>query len=784
VTDEGPPSTARFLPVLPLRNSVLFPHQVMPLAVGRPRSINAVEAALVTEEKVLILVPQKSTLVEDPVVEDLHNFGTIAVIKRMERATTALLLFVQGISRAEFETIEDEGSYFRVKPHRIPHPEDTGPEIDALRDELIATARRILAIVEPDIQPVLERMVEEVDDPLYLAYALAPFAGLDLEKEKTLFTARSRIEALRLMHAWLKHHAQVVELRAKIASDAATELTRQQREAFLRQQLQEIQEQLGGASPEEAEVAELRRRLGETDLPPDIQRELEKELVRLERMRSAAPDYQVTRTYVELVLELPWRRRSEDSLDLVRAREVLDEDHFDLDDVKSRILEHLAVMKLNPDARAPILCFVGPPGVGKTSVGQSIARALGRKFERMSLGGLHDEAELRGHRRTYIGAMPGRLIQAIRRAGVSNPVLMLDEVDKLGRDYRGDPAAALMEILDPAQNVAFRDNYLDLPFDLSAVFFITTANTLESIPRPLLDRMEVLRLAGYSDDEKAHIAQRYLIPRQISQAGIDPDKFAFTNDALPYIIRRYTREAGVRELDRALARMFRKLALQFAEGHADPIRVGKADIAEFLGPERFFEESARRELQPGVVAGLAWTESGGEVLYVEAVLLPDDKEMTLTGHLGGVMQESARAARSLIRAQADRLGLDPKTTGRGVHIHVPSGAIPKDGPSAGVAMFTALTSAYAGQAVRSDIAMTGEITLSGLVLPVGGIKEKVLAAHRAGIRCVMIPRANEKDLRDLPDNLRNEVDFILVERAEDIIKNAIPQLVPGASGMD
>lgn len=776
MTDGKPPSPAGPLPVLPLRNTVLFPHQVMPLTVGRQRSVAAVEAALVTEEKSLVVVPQIDSQIDDPSAKDLHNFGTIAVIRRMERAPTALLLFVQGISRAEFETIEDEGSYFRVKPRQMPPPKDTGPEVDALRDELIAAARRILAVVEPEIQPVLERMVEEVDDPLHLTYALAPFAGLDLEKEKTLFTTKTRTEALRLMHGWLKHHAQVVELRAKIAKDAATELTRQQREAYLRQQLHEIQEELGGTSPEEAEVAEMRRRVDETDLPPEVRRELEKELTRLERMRSAAPDYQVTRTYVELVLELPWRRRSEDSLDLSRAREVLDEDHFDLEDVKSRILEHLAVMKLNPDAKAPILCFVGPPGVGKTSVGQSIARALGRKFERMSLGGLHDEAELRGHRRTYIGAMPGRLIQAIRRAGVSNPVLMLDEVDKLGRDYRGDPAAALMEILDPAQNVEFRDNYLDLPFDLSGVFFITTANTLDSIPRPLLDRMEVLRLAGYSDDQKVAIAERYLIPRQISQAGIDRDKFTFADDVLPYVIRRYTREAGVRELERVLARLFRKVAMQFAEGRTDPIRTSKADLASFLGPERFFEESARGDLQPGVATGLAWTESGGEVLYVEVVVLPDDKEMLLTGHLGDVMQESARAARSLIRSQAERLGLDQKSTGRGVHIHVPSGAIPKDGPSAGVAMFTALSSAYAGQPVRSDIAMTGEITLSGLVLPVGGIKEKVLAAHRAGIRRVIIPKANEKDLQELPGNILSEVEFLLVERVEELVKHAIPQL--------
>jgi ATP-dependent Lon protease len=508
-----------------------------------------------------------------------------------------------------------------------------------------------------------------------------------------------------------------------------------------------------------------------------VRKEADRELKRLERLPSAAPDHQVIRTYLDLIVELPWRKTTEDILDLSHARQVLEEDHYGLKEIKERILEHLAVLKLNPEAKAPILCFVGPPGVGKTSLGQSIARALGRKFERMSLGGLHDEAELRGHRRTYIGAMPGRIIQAIRRAGVTNPLLMLDEVDKLGRDFRGDPAAALLEVLDPAQNNQFRDNYLDLPFDLSKVFFITTANTLDSVPQPLLDRMETLRLAGYSEEEKIQIARRYLIPRQIGQAGLKAEQVTIPEESLRAVIGRYTREAGVRQLERALGRLARKIALRFAEGPAEPVTVRAEDLPEMLGPERFFLERAREELPPGVATGLAWTETGGDVLYVEATLLPGGRGLTLTGQLGEIMQESAKAAHSLLWSIADRLAVDRQHfRNSGVHIHVPAGAIPKDGPSAGVALVAGLASLYTRCAVRQDTAMTGEITLTGLVLPVGGIKEKVLAARRAGIRRVVLPKENQKDLRELPDSVRNETEFVFVSRIEDVLRAVIPDL--------
>jgi ATP-dependent Lon protease len=554
-------------------------------------------------------------------------------------------------------------------------------------------------------------------------------------------------------------------------------MSKEQRDYLLRQQMRAIQQELGEQGGEKAEAQQLRERLEKANLPEDILKEATRELDRLEKLPPGAPDYNVIRTYLDYVLELPWKTSTEDSLDIARARQVLDEDHFGLKDVKERILEHLGVLKLNPNAKAPILCFVGPPGVGKTSLGQSIARSLGRKFERMSLGGLHDEAELRGHRRTYIGALPGRVIQAMRRAGANNPVLMLDEVDKLGHDFRGDPAHALLEILDPEQNKTFRDNYLDLPFDLSKVLFVTTANALDTIPRPLLDRMEILRLAGYSEEEKLEIAKRYLIPKQLKETGLTAEQCVLPDETVRKIISGYTREAGLRRLERAIGRVTRKVALKFAEGSTGPFTVTLAELEEMLGPEPFNQEEARRDLPPGVATGLAWTETGGDVLYIEGTLLPDGKGLTLTGQLGEVMQESVKAAQSYIWSHAGDFDIDPTLfKNSGVHVHVPAGAIPKDGPSAGVTMATALTSLYTKLPARSDVAMTGEITLTGLVLPIGGIKEKVLAARRAGIHTVIMPKANQKDLRDLPEEVRKEMEFIFAQRVEDVLQTAIPQL--------
>jgi ATP-dependent Lon protease len=762
---------------LPLKNTVLFPLQATPLAVGRPASIAAVQAALASEDKVIAVFAQKDASVETPGPDDLYPIGTLAVIKRMARQEAGLQVILQGTQRVERTGVVLEEPYLNSRLRILAEPDDFDTETEALQREVLDLARRALELTQPEMRASLEQMLGDVKKPLYRAYLVASLLPIGLEKEQTLLAAATQHEALQLVHDYLSHEVQVLEVRQKIASQAQSEMSRQQREYVLRQQLRAIQEELGEQSPGEAEVSELRSRLDEVELPELVRREVEKELGRLERMSPSAPDYQLTRTYVELVLELPWTKTTEDDLDLDRARRVLDEDHFDLEDVKDRIIEHLAVMKLNPEAKAPILCFVGPPGVGKTSLGQSIARALGRELERMSLGGLHDEAELRGHRRTYIGAMPGRIIRALRRAEVKNPLLMLDEVDKLGRDFRGDPAAALMEILDPAQNVAFQDNYLDLPFDLSKVFFIATANTLDTIPAPLLDRMEVLRLPGYSDEEKREIARRYLIERQVKQAGLAPEQMGLPDETLALLIRRYTREAGVRELERIIGRIARKVATRVAQGRTEALTVDPGQASELLGPERFAADRLRTRLAPGVAAGLAWTEAGGEVLYVEAVLLPGAKELTLTGQLGNVMQESAKAARSYLRAHSDYLHVEQDALrDSGVHIHVPAGATPKDGPSAGVTMVTALASLYSGYHVRSDTAMTGEITLSGLVLPVGGIKEKVLAAHRAGIRRVILPKDNEKDLAELPEHVRAAMEFVAVEHTAEVLGAAIPEL--------
>jgi ATP-dependent Lon protease len=616
---------------------------------------------------------------------------------------------------------------------------------------------------------------------MQLAFTLATIFGMDVEKQQALLESETRAEAMRTMHAHLTHEIQVLELRSKIASQAQTEMSKEQRDYVLRQQLRAIQEELDGRS-DPGEAGGLRDRFSKAELPAEVRKEAERELNRLERLPAAAPDHGVARTYLEFLLDLPWNKASEHVLDIPQTRRMLDEDHFGLKEVKERILEQLGVLKLNPEAKAPILCFVGPPGVGKTSLGQSIARSMGRKFERMSLGGVHDEAELRGHRRTYIGAMPGRIMQAIRRAGVNNPVLMLDEVDKLGRDFRGDPASALLEVLDPEQNKTFRDNYLDQPFDLSKVVFITTANTLDTIPQPLLDRMEVLRLAGYSEEEKIEIARRYLIPRRVKESGLAEDQIVIDDAALRQTISRYTREAGVRQLERAIGRLARKVALRRAEGETAPAVVPADDLAEWLGRDRSAPEQARKDLPAGVATGLAWTESGGDVLYVEASLLPSSRGMTLTGQLGDVMKESAQAAQSFLWSHAAEFGIDSALFRRnGVHVHVPAGAIPKDGPSAGVTMASALASAYRKQPLRADTAMTGEITLTGLVLPVGGIKEKVLAARRAGIKRIILPKQNQSDLRELPDPVRQETEFIFAEKIEDVLRAALPNPVGSLS---
>jgi ATP-dependent Lon protease len=771
------------LPVLPTKNLVLFPHLQVPVSVGRKLSLAAVEAALASEDKAIFLVTQRDNAVEEPRLDDLHTVGTRALIRNSTRAPDgSFRLMVQGVERAALVRLDSAQSekghaYLRGAIRALPVGDgQSTTEVEALDLELRELMRKIIALTSTEVSSDVDQLIASDAEPLHKAYLFASMVALDTAKEQALLEAPTVLDTLRLLHSYLGHEVKVLELRSEIASRVSSKLKREQRDYILRQQLHAIQEELGedGGEGGGGEIANLRKRIEEAGLPPEVLRELERELARMKSMPPAAPDYNVTRNYLEFVLELPWNKLTEDVFDIAKARQILDEDHHGLREVKQRILEQLGVLKLNPGAKAPILCFVGPPGVGKTSLGRSIARSLGRKFERLSLGGLHDEAELRGHRRTYVGALPGRVLQAVRRAGSRNPVLMLDEIDKLGRDFRGDPAAALLEILDPEQNREFRDNYLDMPFDLSGVFFIATANTLDTVPAPLLDRLEVIELSGYTDREKLEIAKLFLAPKQMRETGLGDGRCSIDDDALLTIIRRYTRESGVRQLERAIAKLLRKVALESLEGGPASLRIGAADVASRLGPEKFLSEKLRRELPPGVAAGLAWTPVGGDVLYIEATLLPDGKDLTLTGQLGSVMQESARAARSFLWAHARRFGLASESfKDSGVHVHVPAGATPKDGPSAGITMAAAMASLHSGLPVRGDTAMTGEVTLSGLVLPVGGIREKVLAAHRAGIRRVILPRENLKDTVELPDYVHEAIEFVFVDRVEEVLAAAI-----------
>ena len=765
------------LPVLPLKNTVVYPQIIGPLAVGRAMSLAAVNSAL-DHGRELITVAQRDPDEQRPERSGLHDVGTVVTITRIEKRDRGAQIIVQGLRRVRLGacTWEDEQLLAETVPLPALTMDDLGEDeaaVDALVRENLELAQAIAQMFDQDNgSQIYQQLVGSLPDPVTQMYRIASLANLDLDQEQAVLACDSTRELMEHLHKILLHERKVTELRRQIAEQARDDMESQQREHMLRQQKRAIEQALGEDEGDE-DIRELKAELEQANLPEAVQKEVDRELRRLSRMSVNAADYQVARAYLELVAELPWHQRTEDELDLEHAQQVLDEDHFGLHEVKARILESLAVLKLNPSSHAPILCLVGPPGVGKTSLGQSVARAMGRKFERLSLGGLHDEGELRGHRRTYIGAMPGRIIQGVRRSGVTNPVLLLDEIDKLGRDFRGDPSAALMEILDPAQNKDFRDNYLNLPYDLSSVFFITTANTLEGISRPLLDRMEVLELSGYSDQEKRAIARRYLVPRQRREAGLNERQLDISDEALEVMIRRYTREAGVRDLERVIGRLARKRARQVVAGQQAETRIGPTDLTELLGPEKFKRERYRETLTPGVAAGLAWTESGGDVLYVEAALTQKEEKITLTGHLGQVMQESARAARSYLWTIAEQMDIDRDSIDRhGLHVHVPEGAVPKDGPSAGVTIATALVSAYRHRPARADVAMTGELTLSGLVLPVGGIKEKVLAAHRTGFRHVIVPRDNEADLAKLPDEVRDGMSFTLAEHLDQVLEVA------------
>lgn len=767
--------------VLPLQSTTLFPDTVVPLTVGRQRSLQAVEFALATEEKLICCISLRTSDVtgQDAKATDLFEIGTLVNIKRMMRADETMQLIVQGLERVKVLNFTQEQPFFKatveVLPDLIVKDEE---EVEALKRSVQGLIQEALAML-PNVPPEIRMAVLANNDPVQLTYFLASVLDLGVENEQKMLESNSADELLSLAYRFLTREVEIMQIRSKIATEAASEMDKSQRDYVLRQQMKAIQKELGeDDSGEKAEAGQLRERLETADLPEDVRKEAERELRRMEQLPQAAPDYHVIRTYLEYILELPWKKASEDKLDLVEARKILDEDHYGLEDIKERILESLAVVKLRPDSKSPIILFVGAPGVGKTSLGRSIARALGREFERISLGGVRDEAELRGHRRTYVGAMPGRLIQSLRRVGVNNPVIMLDEIDKMGNDFRGDPAAALLEILDPQQNHTFRDHYLDLPFDLSKVFFIATANQLAPIPMPLRDRMEIIGLAGYSDMEKLNIAKEYLVPRQVTENGLQPDQFEITDEAINLLTSRYTREAGVRQLERTVGNLARKVALKVAQGEAIKVTITPEAVKTYLGAPRFYPEEARKELPAGVATGMAWTEMGGEVLFIEATMLPGSGGLILSGQLGEVMKESAQAARSYLWSHAPEFGIDPKLIKEnGVHIHVPAGAIPKDGPSAGVTMASALASIYTGRKVRNDTAMTGEITLSGLVFPVGGVKEKVLAAHRAGIRRIVLPARNEADTEEIPEEVRKDLEIIPATRISDVLEATLEKEV-------
>jgi ATP-dependent Lon protease len=757
------------LPVLPLKETVVFPDSMTPLAIGQERSVRLIDD-VVGGDRLLALVTVRDEDAETPAWDDLYEVGTAAVVHKMIRVPDGTMrVLVQGLRRVHLERRVLDDPYLIGEFVEVPDRVEKTPELEALTRNVQGLFAQIIGLV-PYLPEELQMAAANVDDPGALCSLVASTLRLKTDEKQRILEQVDVEQRLRDVSLVLNRELEVFELGTRIQSQVQSELDKGQREFFLRQQLKAIHEELGEGDPEQAELAELRGRLEALELPEEIEKAATRELGRLERLPAAAAEYGVIRTYLDWIATLPWRVTTTDNLDLAHAREVLDEDHYDLAKVKDRIIEHLAVSKLRNDPSGQILCFVGPPGVGKTSLGHSIARTLERKFARLSVGGVRDEAEIRGHRRTYIGAMPGSIIRALRDAESMNPVLLIDEIEKMGADVRGDPASAMLEVLDPEQNKTFRDHYLDLPFDLSKVLFICTANTVDTIPSALLDRMDVISLSGYTEDEKLGIAKRYLVPKQIEAHGLGAEQIAFTDKALRLVIREYTREAGVRGLERRLADVCRKAALKVAEGFAGKIRVDERRVRASLGPRTYSSEARRRTADPGVATGLAYTAAGGDVLFIEATAYPGKGKLTITGQLGEVMQESAQAAISWVRSHTGALGLpEDWFASHDVHLHVPAGAIPKDGPSAGITMATAIASLIRGVAVADDVGMTGEITLTGQVLGIGGVREKVLAAQRAGLKLVVLPRENEHDLDDLPPETRRELEFVLVDSIEEVL---------------
>jgi len=762
------------LPLLPLKDAVVFPDSIMPLAVGQERSIKLIDDVVAGDGR-LALVAAKSSETEEPGWDDIYSVGVEAVVQRMLKVPDGTLrLLVQGLQRIRLAQPDAETPYLVGTFAPEPDVFVVSDEIEALTHTVQTQFARVIEL-EPYLPDELQLAVANIDDPGILSHLVASnLRRLDLSERQRLLELTNVGERLRELSRALARELELFELESKIQSQVASELEQGQREFILRQQMKAIQDELGEGDPEQAELKELRERIEAANLPEEPLKAVNRELGRLERLPGAAAEYGVIRTYLEWILSLPWTLETEDNLDLERAEQILDEDHFDLEKPKERIVEYLAVSKLKGDVSGPILCFVGPPGVGKTSLGQSIARALGRKLVRMSVGGVRDEAEIRGHRRTYIGAMPGTIIRALRDAESRNPVFLIDEIDKMGMDYRGDPASAMLELLDPEQNSSFRDHYLDLPFDLSRALFICTANQAETIPPPLLDRMDVIRLSGYTEEEKVGIATRFLVPKQLAANGLKKSQVGFAEPVLRLVIREYTREAGVRNLERQLAALCRKAARLIAEGKKRKLRISQNDVRAWLGARRFAGEVRRRTAAPGVATGLAWTPVGGDILFIEATAYPGRGRLTITGQLGEVMQESAQAAHSYARAHASALGIEPGWFEvHDVHVHVPAGAVPKDGPSAGITITTAIVSLASERPVSEKIAMTGEVTLSGLVLPIGGLRDKVLAAQRAGIERVILPAQNAPDLDELPAQSREALEFSLVESVDEVIALAL-----------
>ena len=764
------------LPVLPLRETVPFPETLTPLAIGQERSLQLVNDVL-AGDRMLVMVASRDPEKEDPGPEDLYSVGVAGVVARMLKVPDGTVrILVHGAQRVVLGEYVSTSPYLVARVTEAPDEVVPSPELEGLHRNVQTTFSRIIEDL-PYLPEELQVAVANLDDPAELAHMIAGALRISTEERQQLLEELSVVRRLRRLSEVLARELELVEIGTRIQTQVQSEMEKGQREYFLRQQLKAIQEELGEIDETQAEVTELRERLDEAGLPEDVRKQADRELERFERLPPQAAEHGVIRTYLEWLATLPWSVSTEDNLDLKHARRILDRDHYDIERVKDRILEFLAVRKLKPDARSSILCFVGPPGVGKTSLGRSVAEAMGRNFERISVGGVRDESEIRGHRRTYIGALPGTIIRALRDAGSNNPVLMIDEIDKMGADFRGDPSSAMLEVLDPEQNATFRDHYLDLPFDLSHVFFICTANQLDSVPPALRDRMEVIELAGYTHEEKREIAVRYLVPRQIERNGLGRSKIEFTEPALDQIIDGYTREAGVRNLEREIGSVCRKVAREFAEGTRRSKRtIRPKTVVELLGRRRFQPDVQRRTSEPGVATGLAWTPVGGDVLFVEATAYPGEGRLQVTGQLGDVMKESAAAALSYVKTAAESLdGRLPEDwfATHDIHIHVPAGAIPKDGPSAGITMAAALASRVTGRPVRADTAMTGEVTLTGKVLPIGGLKEKALAAQRAEVKRLIIPRRNEADIDDIPEHLRKRLKFVLVDTVDEVLEAAL-----------